>query len=324
MPDPDGASQAGRRPNDSRPQNRLPKNRDRLALYRRLIRSAADRVRWACTLEAVAPKFGNVHPSAAFVDLQLCDFMIAGEQLAAVIEESAGWSVGRTILEAVRRCRERTGTNVNLGIALLIVPLVRAEHLAQQRSCGHREAMQEVLEGLDEQDGKDVYTAIRLAQPGGLGQASEMDVNELSAHGPSPVDLLAAMRSATDRDAIARQYATGFAEFYDSLVPLIDDAIGEAGDVLIGIREAQLRLLARAPDTLIARKCGLQTAAQAQTMAAEVLGMVGDAERADAETRFDAWLRGDGHRRNPGTTADFIAAGLYVLLSEHPSWREFR
>ncbi|HJQ80918.1 MAG TPA: triphosphoribosyl-dephospho-CoA synthase, partial [Lacipirellulaceae bacterium] len=31
---------------------------------------------------------------------------------------------------------------------------------------------------------------------------------------------------------------------------------------------------------------------------------------------FDGWLREDGHRRNPGTTADLVAAGLYVLLRE--------
>ena len=29
---------------------------------------------------------------------------------------------------------------------------------------------------------------------------------------------------------------------------------------------------------------------------------------------LDDWLRGDGNRRNPGTTADLIAAGLFVLL----------
>jgi triphosphoribosyl-dephospho-CoA synthase len=31
---------------------------------------------------------------------------------------------------------------------------------------------------------------------------------------------------------------------------------------------------------------------------------------------FDFWLRSDGHRRNPGTTADLITAGLFVILWE--------
>jgi triphosphoribosyl-dephospho-CoA synthase len=35
-----------------------------------------------------------------------------------------------------------------------------------------------------------------------------------------------------------------------------------------------------------------------------------------ALTELDFWLRSDGHRRNPGTTADLIAAGLFVGLRE--------
>jgi triphosphoribosyl-dephospho-CoA synthase len=35
-----------------------------------------------------------------------------------------------------------------------------------------------------------------------------------------------------------------------------------------------------------------------------------------ALAELDAWLRADGHRRNPGTTADLVAAGLFVLLRE--------
>ncbi|MFC1759755.1 triphosphoribosyl-dephospho-CoA synthase [Planctomycetota bacterium] len=31
---------------------------------------------------------------------------------------------------------------------------------------------------------------------------------------------------------------------------------------------------------------------------------------------LDFWLRSDGNRRNPGTTADLIAAGLFVALLE--------
>ena len=31
---------------------------------------------------------------------------------------------------------------------------------------------------------------------------------------------------------------------------------------------------------------------------------------------FDAWLRADGHRRNPGTTADLIAASLFAAFRD--------
>jgi triphosphoribosyl-dephospho-CoA synthase len=53
-------------------------------------------------------------------------------------------------------------------------------------------------------------------------------------------------------------------------------------------------------------------------MAARVLdaGLPGDQGHEQALADFDFWLRSDGHRRNPGTTADLIAAALFVLLRE--------
>ena len=39
---------------------------------------------------------------------------------------------------------------------------------------------------------------------------------------------------------------------------------------------------------------------------------------------LDFWLRSDGHRRNPGTTADLIAAGLFAALREHQIALPFR
>lgn len=286
---------------------------DPLAAYRRLARSAGDRIRWACALEAVAPKFGNVHPSASFADLHAADFLAAGEQLASVVETTSAWTVGRTVFEGVRRCREATGTNVNLGIALLVVPLVHAERLAEETAKPVRESLHRVLETLTPEDGKDVFAAIRLAQPGGLGRVERMDVAD-----EGPVDLRAAMAEAADRDLIALQYATAFAMLYDAVVPVLREAIGDAGDVLWGVRAAQLRLMSATPDSLIARKCGSAAAEDARALAAKVLHSTTLPERIAAEERFDAWLRSDGHCRNPGATADLIAAGLYVLLGKLP------
>ena len=75
----------------------------------------------------------------------------------------------------------------------------------------------------------------------------------------------------------------------------------------------QLRLLAKFPDSLIARKCGPQVAQEASDRAAQVRLQTGDAAAA-ARAEFDFWLRSDGHRRNPGTTADLVTAGLFVAL----------
>jgi triphosphoribosyl-dephospho-CoA synthase len=70
------------------------------------------------------------------------------------------------------------------------------------------------------------------------------------------------------------------------------------------------------PDSLIARKCGEAVARQSAALAAAALaaGQPSDADYLRAVADLDFWLRADGHRRNPGTTADLLAAGLFASL----------
>ena len=76
-----------------------------------------------------------------------------------------------------------------------------------------------------------------------------------------------------------------------------------------------MQTLAEIPDTLIGRKCGMATAQAAAGRAAKALQHPpGSREYLDALADFDFWLRADGNRRNPGTTADLIGAGLFVAL----------
>jgi triphosphoribosyl-dephospho-CoA synthase len=85
------------------------------------------------------------------------------------------------------------------------------------------------------------------------------------------------------------------------------------------IIHTHLRLLATEPDSLVVRKRGLALAVRLMSWAASVLetGMPGDDDYHAGLADFDFWLRSDGHSRNPGTTADLIGAGLFVLLREN-------
>jgi triphosphoribosyl-dephospho-CoA synthase len=76
--------------------------------------------------------------------------------------------------------------------------------------------------------------------------------------------------------------------------------------------------MSRHPDSLIARKCGSTVAKESASRAAQVLdtGQPGDESYLDALSDLDFWLRSDHHRKNPGTTADLIAAGLFVALRD--------
>jgi triphosphoribosyl-dephospho-CoA synthase len=53
-------------------------------------------------------------------------------------------------------------------------------------------------------------------------------------------------------------------------------------------------------------------------------GSPGDEAYHEALADFDFWLRSDGNRRNPGTTADLVAAALFAGLRDGvlpPPWR---
>lgn len=263
----------------------------------------------ACLLEVVAPKVGNVHRGADFEDLTLSDFAVSAAVIGPVLARAAEQGVGRTVYEAVAATQQWVGRNTNLGIALLLAPLA-----ACPREVSIRIALPEQLQRLTPSDADWTYRAIRLADPGGLGEADEMDVRE-----PPPADLLAAMRAAADRDLIARQYAEDFRLVLDEAAPAILAARDRGLAISEAVVEAQMELLSRHPDSLIERKCGAETAGAAQARARAAI----DArENRDSATyaalveELDFWMRSDGHRRNPGAIADLLAAALFVLLRE--------
>ena len=74
------------------------------------------------------------------------------------------------------------------------------------------------------------------------------------------VGLREAMATAAARDSIASEYVTDFALTFDTGVPALGAALGDGLAVRDAIVELHLRLLAPAPDTLIARKAGAEAA----------------------------------------------------------------
>jgi triphosphoribosyl-dephospho-CoA synthase len=126
------------------------------------------------------------------------------------------------------------------------------------------------------------------------------------------------MALAAERDTIAREYVTDYDVTFRLAVPAIREARARAGSLRTAAAEAYLRVLSEVPDTLIARKEGAATARAVSARAAEVLraGPAGSAARARAEEAFDGELRERGNRLNPGTSADLVAAALFVALVE--------
>ena len=161
-----------------------------------------------------------------------------------------------------------------------------------------------------------VYEAIRLADPGGLGDAAEQDVR-----GEPTVTLTEAMTLAAGRDAVAAEYRDRFAR-----VGRLAHEIGRVWPRGGGAWEdaivwAYLGELRTHPDTHVARRCGL---AEAERVRRHVRSGWGRMKSPLAEQPWvraiDGFLRADGHRRNPGATADLIAAALFYAARE--GWLE--
>lgn len=263
----------------------------------------------ACVWEATAAKPGNVYRGADFDDLTYADFLTSATVIGPIIDRTPEQGVGATILAAVAATRAAVATNTNLGMVLLIAPLA-----AVPSGLPLSEQLERILASLDYNDTCAAYAAIPLAQPGGMGEVAEADVHEPP---PAGLTLRAAMAMAADRDLIARQYVNGFVEVFrtaDRIEQHVTDGqpLGEA------IVIAFLELLAEEPDSLIARKGGVEAAAEVSQHAATILDSRrhGDDAFHAMRAECDFWLRADGHRRNPGATADVIAAALFVLLRE--------
>ena len=258
-------------------------------------------------MEATARKPGNVHPGSSFCDLCYDDFVEAAHAVASPLAAVCNVGLGSAVLESVRATRAATGTNVNLGIILLLAPLAAVpvrESLDQ--------GVIRVLEQTTINDAEKVYVAIKLAQPGGMGDAVSQDLAERPT-----VTLRDAMIVAANRDRIAEQYASNFQLVFASRRKLCelwtDTSDWETSIVLLHVW-----MMSQWPDTLIARKCGRETSVQASTLAIKLMANRSRGEPLDSIElqEFDAWLRADGHRRNPGTTADLVVATLFAAVRD--------
>jgi len=257
----------------------------------------------ACLLEVSAPKPGNVSPGRHFHDTSYEDFVASAVAIGPALAMAGERPLGATIRSAIEATARWARRNTNLGIVLLLAPLARA---ACRSGGSLRAGVKRVLAETTVADAADVYEAIRLARPGGLGTASAEDVA-----GAPTVTLTEAMGLAAERDSVAREYVTGFGITFEIGVPALREARRRGLRWADATVEAYLALLAAVPDTLIARKLGRAEAERISNRAGEVRG-----GGPDALAALEAELRDERNTRNPGTSADLTCASLFAVILE--------
>lgn len=270
----------------------------------------------ACLLEVSSPKPGNVSSEHDFSDMKYEDFLFSSAAIGEIFLDLEQSSTGDLILAGVKSTKKYVQANTNLGTIILLAPLAKAYYNSinikgESRLDSFKEELSTVLDNLTVTDAKKAYQAIRLANAGGLGESEQEDVRE-----EPKVDLKEAMELARNRDNIAKEYSNNFEITFNLAYPALKEHFNQADSFREAILQTFLYLLSKLPDTLIARKTSPKKAEAISKKAGMVLKAGGvytsEGQKRIAQLKKD--LSGNNNRYNPGTTADIIAATVFVFI----------
>ena len=257
-------------------------------------------------IEAFKP--GNVSAYADGHGMTVRDFMISAEVSLPLLCEQ-GSSLGQRILKSVKATREVVGCNTNLGMLLLFVPIIMAAESGIEDENELHHNLEFTLSSVTQDDAIQVYEAIRLANPGGLGSIEEQDVNKRP-----DCSLFEAMQLASKRDYIALQYVNNFSEVFESGFTTIKSFVKRWNSVKWSTVSCYMTLISSIVDSHVERKYGVQVAERIRKKSeviAERFNSSSDPETCIGLLKgFDEELKAKNY--NPGTCADLTAASLLV------------
>jgi triphosphoribosyl-dephospho-CoA synthase len=271
----------------------------------------AEHYRQACEIELQAFKPGNVSVYADGHDMTVADFR-RSYHVSAPPLCNPDYSLGEKIFYAVQATREAVGCNTNLGIILLAAPLLQAASGCRS-GLTLRQALRQVLSATTLADADWVFRAISLANPGGLGSASQQDV-----HAPATVILTEAMRLASRQDRIAYQYISGYQDIFDFAILSYYNGENLWRSKSWAAVTVYTALLSQFPDSHVERKHGDQYSDMiGQTMAdlSQCLVTQTAEQLMPLLHQIDQTFK--TKRINPGTTADMTVATLLAVFLEN-------
>lgn len=294
----------------------------------------------AILFEVSADKPGNVNLITGFEGTKYEHFLASAVVASSSFEFAAergiaisqdrisvedAW-IGRTIRNCVADINVwQSGGNTLLGTVILLVPLAVAAGmtLADEKHFFDfsklRENLKLTVESTTPEDAVYVYDAIRTANPSGLNDSPELDVNS-----PASIDrilnerisLYNVFKIASKYDAVCSEWVNNYPITFNVVFPHLMKQVKETENLNIAVTHTFLKVLSEYPDTFIARKVGYEKAREVSFYAEEVLKLGGltTLEGKERLREFDSMLRKSDSLLNPGTTADLIAAGLALLV----------
>jgi triphosphoribosyl-dephospho-CoA synthase len=280
---------------------------------------------------SASPKPGNVDRCHDFSDIRFHHFLTSAVSAYPVFRKAASGegSPGSLILEGVAAWGDwNLRSNTHFGSLVLLIPLALAAGRAAGHEQGQKTRRDESLEngpydgeydGLEEklarvlrsttiQDAIDFYRAFDLAG------ARVVQVDEFSLKDQDwkkkliegNQSLLELMRLSLDHDIVAREWATDFERSFQ-LAGRLQEMVSIYG-LNDGVVRTFLEALAEVPDSLISAKFGRERAEEVSRLAVDALldSTLNKAREMDCEL--------NNRDMNPGSTADLIAASLFISL----------
>lgn len=251
------------------------------------------------------PKPGNVDREHDFDDLRYEDFLAGAVGAGRGLRAADSKPLGTAFERAVEGMTNRHERNSQFGALLLLTPLVRAASEGELTSAGVDRIVRETTVA----DAAAFYRAFEhcsvfVSDP--PANWDDLDVRRGSAAIPAVEErgltLHDVMALGEGEDDIAREWTGGFERSF-RVTDRITELSGPLSDRAAAVFCEQL---AERRDTLVAKKHGNDVAEWARQ---EIADHLGDVEMLDAlATAFVE--RGI----NPGTTADIVAAGLFIAL----------
>jgi triphosphoribosyl-dephospho-CoA synthase len=293
----------------------------------------------AILLEVSAcPKPGNIHRAADFQNTRYEHFLASAAAITPHLRQAADRGlltreekislreigIGKIIEGSVRSVNKwQNGGNTIFGSIILLSPIAVAAGITlneQDFSLRNlRENLREVIMSTTTLDAINVYNAIEIAKPGGLGKAPNLDATDPKSKNvilKEKITLYDVFKIAVKYDSIAAEWVNNYPITFDIGYPFFSKTIKETEDVNTSIVHTFLRILSEVPDTLIARKISLSKAKEVSTRAMQILesgGLMTAKGKKNLE-KFDIELRDPGHKLNPGTTADIVTAVLAISI----------
>ncbi|QPV62080.1 triphosphoribosyl-dephospho-CoA synthase [Halosimplex litoreum] len=275
------------------------------------MRTTAQNAELALLLEvAGTPKPGNVDRRREYDDLQFEHFLAGAVGARPGLEMVAeGEPLGESFRRAIEGMAEQRGGNTQFGALLLQLPLVAAA--GAEDGPLSPETATAVVESTTVADAAGFYRAfeaVDVAVDDPPEDMAALDVRRGSDAVPAleerGLTLADVMARSADRDGVAREWVRGFERTFAAAESI------ESGDpgrpVADRAADAFLELLAAEVDTFVVTQHDRATAERATERAQAALD--GDV---DTEALAEEFVAEDV---NPGTTADIVAAALFVAL----------